>query len=384
VLDEERVTALEGATTEAWTWQVELDLSKATVGTFGTLIAYVPATDGSIAAYQALSVIYGEDQGLPYIIIQSPVPYLSQSLDNGVTVSGRARGIDQGLVTVQAIDNSGNAIATVPTVVQSAEAGGEGEWTATLPVTWIGHGTINVSATNPADGTLVAAAAVDVLFGYPPNQASFVYITYPLPSTLIRGSDDLIAVAGYAGGLIGNTIYLSGMDAGNRARFVIPVSVDLTTGRWSIVPGSGQPLTEDGIFALYASATEPTTGQILAFDRINVHIQRPLVTGEVNFAANATPPADAIIALRVVGMPVNPAEQQTILSTQSFVAGDQLPVPFALPYDPGFVDEGRLYLLEAEVRDASGNVIFTSTQPIPVITQGAPTEGIEVIVAPVS
>jgi uncharacterized lipoprotein YbaY len=175
------------------------------------------------------------------------------------------------------------------------------------------------------------------------------------------------------------------MDASNRARFVIPVTVDLASGEWSIVPGSDRPLMEDGTFALYASSTEPTTGQILAFDHIDVRVQRPVVTGQVSYAANATPPpADAILSVRVVGMPVNPAEQQTVLSEQSFAAGDQAPISFALPYDPSFVDEGRLYLLEAEVRDASGAVLYTSTQPIPVITQGAPTEGLEVIVEPVS
>ena len=218
VLDEERATAMAATADETWTWQAALDLGHVVSGTFGTLIAYVPSLyDGSIVAYQAFQVIYGGDQGRPYIVIQGPPPYLGQSLDNGVTVFGRARGIHEGNVVVRAYDDTGNVLVEVPTTVQSTEAGGEGDWAVTLPLTWIGHGKISVSAMNAADGTLTAQTSVDVLFGYPPDQASYVYITYPLPNTRLEGSNELLAVVGYAGGLIGNTIYLSGMDAGNRA-----------------------------------------------------------------------------------------------------------------------------------------------------------------------
>lgn len=384
VLDEKRAIALGAAVNGLWQWQVPLNLTDAVTGTFGTLFAYVPSAQGSLfAAYQAIPIIYGADQSLPYISIQSPAPYVAQSLDQGVVVKGVARGITSGFVTVQALDSAGNVLAQLPTIVQSAQAGGQGTWVVTLPVTWIGHGRIVVSANDAASGALITQAAVTVLFGTPSSQASYVHVTYPLPDTLLRSSNDLIAVAGYAGGLITNTVYLSALDAGNRVRFVIPVTVDLATGRWVIIPSSSRPFTEDGTFTILAGATEPSTGEIIASDRINLRIQRPAVTGQVVISSNVAPPTNTTLSLSIVGMPVNSSQQQETLTQQTLVVGTQMTVPFALPYDPALVDPSRLYLLAAEIDDANGNALYTSRQPIAVITQGAPTAGIEVTVEPV-
>ena len=58
-------------------------------------------------------------------------------------------------------------------------------------------------------------------------------------------------------------------------------------------------------------------------------------------------------------------------------------IPFAVEYDTAAVQEGALYSIGARINDGAGNLLFVSTTTNPVITQGNPTEGVEILVQPV-
>ena len=51
----------------------------------------------------------------------------------------------------------------------------------------------------------------------------------------------------------------------------------------------------------------------------------------------------------------------------------------------GSIDEAAVYTIQARIQDASGNPLFVNDTAIPVLTGGAPSDGIvaEVVAAPV-
>lgn len=58
-------------------------------------------------------------------------------------------------------------------------------------------------------------------------------------------------------------------------------------------------------------------------------------------------------------------------------------IDFALEYDPALIDELVPYAIQARIVDAEDNELLRSLAATPVITDGAPAEGVEVdVVAP--
>jgi len=74
--------------------------------------------------------------------------------------------------------------------------------------------------------------------------------------------------------------------------------------------------------------------------------------------------------------PVVTIAEQTIMP-----AGHQVPIAFALGYDPGRINERSRYVIQARILE-KGQVTFISTQAYPVITVGNP-KTVNVIVIPV-
>jgi len=67
----------------------------------------------------------------------------------------------------------------------------------------------------------------------------------------------------------------------------------------------------------------------------------------------------------------------TVLAEQVIDGASGPPYAFSLSYDPAtIVDTGR-YAVRAQIKDGD-QVLFTSTQSYPVITQGKPTSEIEI------
>ncbi len=105
------------------------------------------------------------------------------------------------------------------------------------------------------------------------------------------------------------------------------------------------------------------------------------VTGTVNkldFRA-LTPAAVLEVTIQDVTLADAPAK---IVGTQTIENPGQLPVNFSVSYNPADIQESRRYSLRATIKE-DGQLIYTSTQLYPVITQGKPTSGIEIMVQPV-
>ena len=109
--------------------------------------------------------------------------------------------------------------------------------------------------------------------------------------------------------------------------------------------------------------------------------ETPAVTGIVS-ASSEAPTVDqnsANATLTVTLEDVSLADAPSkVLSTQTIeLAGEIFPVAFELPYGLGDIAETNTYRVAARVT-SGGDVLMISDTVVPVITNGAPTIGVEV------
>ena len=62
--------------------------------------------------------------------------------------------------------------------------------------------------------------------------------------------------------------------------------------------------------------------------------------------------------------------------------GAQVPIPFAVSYEPENIIENHHYSLRVRIEDGAGRLLFINDTNVPVITNGNPVEDIEVVVIP--
>ncbi len=107
----------------------------------------------------------------------------------------------------------------------------------------------------------------------------------------------------------------------------------------------------------------------------------PVVTGTVTYLMRSALPPSAVIevVLQDVSKTDVPAE---VISTRTIEAkGRQVPIPYVLPYDTAKIDPAHRYVVRATIKDGD-QLLFTSAQAYPVITNNAPTRGVEIVVEP--
>ena len=109
------------------------------------------------------------------------------------------------------------------------------------------------------------------------------------------------------------------------------------------------------------------------------------VTGAVTYRVRMALPDDAVVTVSIHNKQLADAPpEMTLLGEQVIAtAGSQVPIAYAVEYDPAAVQEGALYSIGARINDSAGTLLFVSTTVNPVITQGNPTENVEILVEPV-
>ena len=107
------------------------------------------------------------------------------------------------------------------------------------------------------------------------------------------------------------------------------------------------------------------------------------VSGVVTSVGQVTLPGDAAVVVQLADISAPDAPAQ-VINLQTISNPGQMPIPFNVAYDPAAIDPGRNYAVSALIRDANGGLIYQSPTSIPVITQGYPTSGIQLMVEPTS
>jgi putative lipoprotein len=389
VLGETRVEETEAPDEEGqWNWAAELTIPDVTPGTWATLFAYALSPgDGSILTSTAEPVIFGADEGDPYVLIVEPLPYTNLDLDEPVLVTGSGRGLQSNSLMVQAVDDRGRILATEEATISRRRLGGVSEWTAELPVETVTRGRIVALLEEEEDGSIVSEAAVDVQFGDPRTEPSYTTITYPLPGTVFTNQTPYVAITGYADGLPNDTVFVILQDELGEILQLLPVAVDARTGFWWFVAQPDQEIEEDGSYTIRALGASPLSGIPLVSDQVGVRTSASdsLVTGQVTYRQRSALPPDALVRVSVIdeSLPEGPLAEMVLGQQVIPTAGRQVPIPFAVGYNSAGIDEEATYTLMAGIEDAGGELLFFTQQSYPVITQGNPTSDVEVVVEPV-
>jgi putative lipoprotein len=126
-----------------------------------------------------------------------------------------------------------------------------------------------------------------------------------------------------------------------------------------------------------------TPGSKNATKPAGLSVPASAVTGTVTYVQRSALPPTAVIEVQLQDVSKQDAPAE-VISTQSMVAdGKQVPFLYELKYDPAKIDPAHRYAVRATIKDG-GQLLFTSTQSTPVITNGAPTSNVEIVVEPVS
>ena len=120
---------------------------------------------------------------------------------------------------------------------------------------------------------------------------------------------------------------------------------------------------------------------VLMLSACGVDSDSPTVTGTV-VAPPQAPSIDRLPTNAVLTVTLEDVSRAdaptTILSMQEIDLADvSFPVAFELPYDLGDIADRNTYRVAARVASA-GDLLMISDTVIPVITNGAPTSGVEV------
>ncbi len=107
------------------------------------------------------------------------------------------------------------------------------------------------------------------------------------------------------------------------------------------------------------------------------------VTGTVTYLVRSALPPTAVIEVVLQDVSKTDAPAETISSQSIEAQGKQVPFRYLLKYDTTKIDPKNTYAVRATIKDGD-QLLFTSTQRYPVITNGAPTRGVEIVVEPVA
>lgn len=106
------------------------------------------------------------------------------------------------------------------------------------------------------------------------------------------------------------------------------------------------------------------------------------VTGAVSYRQRIALPEDAVVVVQLR----DSSQADTaalVLDQQVIKQPGQVPIPFELHYNLDEIDESHTYSVFAQIMDGDDNLLFTTTQMYPVITQGNPTANVDVLVDPI-
>ena len=133
-----------------------------------------------------------------------------------------------------------------------------------------------------------------------------------------------------------------------------------------------------GIVAL--TACEPTSAP--ATKPAGPSVPPIAVTGTVTYLVRSALPPTAVIEVMLQDVSLADAPAETINTQRITTNGRQVPFPYLVRYNPNMIDPTHTYAVRATIKDGD-KLLFTSTQSYPVITNGAPTSNVEIIVQPV-
>lgn len=270
----EQVTTVDAELGGTGEWRTTLG-PRVAPGTLGSIRAFAPSpADGSIMAEATVNVQFGTPAAQPAISIAAPQP--GAVVDPAqITVSGTGTALPENNVVVRALDANGTLLAEQPTIAD-AEVGGSGPWNVTLAVDVPGGtaGRIEAFSPSPADGSILAQASVNVVYGEAPPAQPAISIAEPQPNAVVDPAQ--IAVSGTGTALPENNVVVRALDADGAVLAEQPATVDAElggSGPWSVTLAVEVEPESPG--RIEAVSVSPADGSTVAEAGIDVVYGRP-------------------------------------------------------------------------------------------------------------
>ena len=92
-------------------------------------------------------------------------------------------------------------------------------------------------------------------------------------------------------------------------------------------------------------------------------------------------PPDSVITVELRDVSLADAPARTLSTDVIELNGDQLPVPYELTYESDEIDARHTYTVFAKI-ESGGSLLYITDTAYPVITNGNPTEDVEIVVVP--
>jgi putative lipoprotein len=102
------------------------------------------------------------------------------------------------------------------------------------------------------------------------------------------------------------------------------------------------------------------------------------VTGIIDHSHRMFLPAGTVVSVLLMDTTKSGSPGKKIAEEVIKSEGDEIPMPFVVIYDPGRINEEHSYSITVKIQDDLGNLLYTNNDSIPVITQGNPTQHIDV------
>jgi putative lipoprotein len=101
-----------------------------------------------------------------------------------------------------------------------------------------------------------------------------------------------------------------------------------------------------------------------------------MVTGVVTLPEGAVVPEGALWTVQLQDTSRADAEAVVIDEADGVVDPASTDIPFEIAYDAATILDTNTYTLQARLEDASGTLLYVNDTAIPVLTGGAPSEGL--------
>jgi uncharacterized lipoprotein YbaY len=104
-----------------------------------------------------------------------------------------------------------------------------------------------------------------------------------------------------------------------------------------------------------------------------------VLSGTVTYLQRVALPSSALLDVKLQDISRADAAATVVAEQKITAGGRQMPIAFELKFDPAKMDAKHRYTVSARIT-VDGGLRFVSDQAYPLVTQGSPTTGVEVLV----
>lgn len=150
----------------------------------------------------------------------------------------------------------------------------------------------------------------------------------------------------------------------------------------TLLKQDGQNIRQEFVFQVQGDMLVATqyNQSLYGSSGITLYKANAQVTGTVTYTQKIALPDDAVVEVYLVELVTNaPAK---FLSGISYRAnGQQVPLPYKVVYNAGQINPASTYVVQAFI-SSNGKLLFKNDAGVAVITNGAPTDNVEIVVQP--